>query len=241
MRLNGTVGSETSGLELTFTGEAVGQLPVAHRAAIGLEIDGVLWRCTLGNPASGSYATRRYVHKPMTRASDGTSGSTTTLFRSMGLLPGTRLVFEGTGHSATEVHAQARGWQRHLLREANGAERLQLRPDVVIGAPDQTPAIVLDTKWKSLDAGASTMQGVPVSDVYQLYAYAQRYGAAENVLVYPLAPGLEPRRYELLGTVGQSLSVRFFDLGGDLLREERQRVTALFDVAGATTNAARTT
>ena len=61
-------------------------------------------------------------------------------------------------------------------------ELFKLRPDVVIHAP--TGPIVLDTKWKNLDSKKDQLN-VAKSDIYQMLAYGQAYGAQRLVLLYP--------------------------------------------------------
>ena len=59
-------------------------------------------------------------------------------------------------------------------------ERLfALRPDIVVDGD-----IVIDTKWKQLKAGETTL-GVSQADVYQMLAYARAYRARRLVLLYP--------------------------------------------------------
>ena len=71
VELIGKLGSETNGFELSFAGDQCALLPHEHNAQIRLEVDNVVWNGTLGNPPSGNYAKRRYLHRTLTRASDG--------------------------------------------------------------------------------------------------------------------------------------------------------------------------
>ena len=83
--------------------------------------------------------------------------------------------------------AQVRG--EHLVRHAQ-ARWFRLQPDLLL---KQGPAtrMVLDTKWKLLDArtGSTTRgYGLAEADFYQLHAYGHAYlrGVGEMALVYPL-------------------------------------------------------
>ena len=93
------------------------------------------------------------------------------------------------------------------LATHKGAPCFQLRPDYVVehaGAPN----LVLDAKWKRIDASGSASgrsYGLTRADLYQLYAYGNKYLDAANgirtvVLVYPRTPefpeALEPFEYE---------------------------------------------
>ena len=72
---------------------------------------------------------------------------------------------------------------RHALEGPKGG-LFALRPDIVVDGD-----IVIDTKWKPLDAKSTTL-GVKESDVYQMLAYARAYDARRLVLLYPWHEGL---------------------------------------------------
>jgi 5-methylcytosine-specific restriction enzyme subunit McrC len=63
-----------------------------------------------------------------------------------------------------------------------------LRPDILV-RDRRKPTIIADTKWKRLDRNQPNL-GVSSADVYQMLAYANRYGTDSVVLVYPHHPGL---------------------------------------------------
>ncbi len=67
---------------------------------------------------------------------------------------------------------------RHALEEGPRGI-FGLKPDIVVDGD-----IVVDTKWKRLDAGKPNL-GVAQSDVYQMLAYARAYHARRLVLLYP--------------------------------------------------------
>lgn len=69
------------------------------------------------------------------------------------------------------------------------AQWFQLRPDMVISRQG-IDVLVLDTKWKLLDAGQDTSAGkyrLNQGDFYQLHAYGRSYLSGRGVvaLVYP--------------------------------------------------------
>jgi 5-methylcytosine-specific restriction enzyme subunit McrC len=89
-------------------------------------------------------------------------------------------------------------------------KRFKLRPDVVMvkaGKP-----VVVDTKWKLLSQTASNY-GISQADMYQMYAYAKKYGAELVTLLYPL-----PDKPPFPGTLafrshdGVQVEVRFVNL-----------------------------
>lgn len=76
---------------------------------------------------------------------------------------------------------------RHLARQ-DLEDCFQLRPDIVV-LDGPTPLVVLDTKWKRLKPAAS-YDGLSTADIYQMYAYAQRYAVRNVILLYPHHPEL---------------------------------------------------
>lgn len=106
-----------------------------------------------------------------------------------------------------------------LARSVSGTSCFQLRPDVVL-MDGSAANVVLDTKWKRLKTGAA-YDGLSTADIYQMYAYAQRYSVRNVVLLYPHHPELGPwqplrNTYSFLAsneTVGQQfMSVATIDL-----------------------------
>lgn len=75
------------------------------------------------------------------------------------------------------------GPSRFLAKRATGGNAFLLRPDIV-GQQAGDVAFIADTKWKRLKP-QDFREGVASADVYQMYAYATRYEAADVVLLYP--------------------------------------------------------
>jgi len=70
-----------------------------------------------------------------------------------------------------------------------------LKPDITVWKVDQAGAAsridrVVDAKWKRLNPAVPDY-GVDEADVYQLLAYAMRYGCSALELVYPMPDGLD--------------------------------------------------
>lgn len=65
-----------------------------------------------------------------------------------------------------------------------------LKPDIV-GRVAERPVWIIDTKWKELSQ-QEAKEGVSQTDMYQMYAYAQRYECPDVVLMYPHHAGLGP-------------------------------------------------
>lgn len=86
---------------------------------------------------------------------------------------------------ATQVRSQ------YLCRHLN-SELFQLQPDIKIYRSDEV--VILDTKWKLLDERISLNDkyGLGQQDLYQIFAYGQKYlqGRGELFLIYPLTTKL---------------------------------------------------
>lgn len=90
------------------------------------------------------------------------------------------------------LKTQARS--HHLVQHLE-QDWFQLRPDMLIRNGD-TNRLVLDTKWKLLDAlknNAREKYQLSQSDFYQLYAYGEHYlkGKGDVVLIYPKTDAFE--------------------------------------------------
>ncbi|MDQ5942949.1 MAG: 5-methylcytosine-specific restriction enzyme subunit McrC, partial [Pseudomonadota bacterium] len=84
------------------------------------------------------------------------------------------------------LKTQARS--HHLVRHRE-QDWFRLKPDLLVRDSDRD-LLVLDTKWKLLDAlkaNGTDKYGLSQSDFYQLHAYGQSYldGKGDVVLIYP--------------------------------------------------------
>ncbi|GHS98510.1 hypothetical protein FACS1894108_06780 [Planctomycetales bacterium] len=64
-------------------------------------------------------------------------------------------------------------------------KRFKLRPDIVLESGVKSP-VIMDTKWKLLTNDEKNNHGISPADMYQMYAYHKKYGAARVCLLYPL-------------------------------------------------------
>ncbi|MCA9065689.1 MAG: hypothetical protein KDA96_21620, partial [Planctomycetaceae bacterium] len=132
------------------------------------------------------------------------------------------------GFNRTAVHLQAHNRRKWLLRDQHGNGRFRLKPDIVIDG-HQGPAIIVDTKWKRLLRDMEdSKNGVSSADIYQLYAYAQRYNSPQNVLLYPRLSGVTAKTYRPDGAErGCRLRTAFVDLSFDLRSDPRRLIAEL--------------
>lgn len=83
------------------------------------------------------------------------------------------------------------GPQRYLTYdETTEREAFAMKPDVV-GLKGNDAAWIIDTKWKELSK-EDAKEGVAQGDMYQMYAYSNRYACSDVVLLYPHHEGLGP-------------------------------------------------
>ena len=136
------------------------------------------------------------------------------------------------GLERSHIHIQARGQGRWLLQDVSGHGRFQLRPDIVLTRPDGSVQTIIDTKWKRLKADIEdTRNGVLQADLYQMYAYANRYKCQNNALLFPWVPGASPKRYLIDGTRERGIGVEFIDMGTDM-RKPEGRAKLMAEIAG---------
>lgn len=113
------------------------------------------------------------------------------------------------------AHVQARGRTRFLLR-AGDRGVLRLQPDLLLERPDGK-LVVVDTKWKRLLPGRER-SSLSREDLYQLYAYTQRFDAARSILLFPHVDGVRQDGFDVLAAgdapSGARLDVRFALLRG---------------------------
>ncbi len=129
---------------------------------------------------------------------------------------------------------QAEGVALPLARRDDREPAFRLRPDLLLCAGDRSHPLLLDTKYKRLDAAARNL-GIAVADFHQLFAYAQRYRCPRALLLYPQAAGDAPlRAFFTLPERAGRIEVATLDLRRDLtgaegrqgLRDELRHVLA---------------
>ena len=108
----------------------------------------------------------------------------------------------------------------YLAAEATTRKKaFLLRPDIRVRHRRKS-MVVADTKWKRLDPRQSNF-GVSQSDVYQVLAYANRYGTYLAVLIYPHHPALGipglQREFLIRGASSQNVSIRVATLDLSML------------------------
>ncbi|HBN75941.1 MAG TPA: hypothetical protein DD473_09005 [Planctomycetaceae bacterium] len=125
--------------------------------------------------------------------------------RSLGLLP-------------RQVHLQAKSKRRWLLRDAFDQGKFRLCPDILAEKAARETQWILDTKWKRLKPKTQdSKNGVSTSDMYQMFAYSQRYESRDNILLYPNVPDVSPTEYFVDDTNQKTrIRIELIDLNYDL-------------------------
>lgn len=110
--------------------------------------------------------------------------------------------------------------RHHLIENHQDRSIFQLRPDIVMSKNDAwfNKTIVLDTKWKLIDeTDRKKKYNISQSDMYQLFAYAEKYWCQDVFLIYPktahFTKNLAPFEYR---QGKQTLHVIWFDLQDDI-------------------------
>ncbi|WP_404335111.1 McrC family protein [Planococcus rifietoensis] len=65
-------------------------------------------------------------------------------------------------------------------------KQFAIRPDIILRNEVEKRTIIIDTKWKLLKNTPSSNYGISQADMYQMYAYAKKYGTDEIWLLYPM-------------------------------------------------------
>ena len=92
-----------------------------------------------------------------------------------------------------------------------------LKPDISIAHRNRPSELlhIIDTKYKILDSEQSKF-GISQADMYQMYAYANRYKTKHITLLYPLRNEQEIEEKTYLVEDECEISIRTIDLRGDL-------------------------
>ena len=111
-----------------------------------------------------------------------------------------------------KVSTQDRGY--YLFDEPS--KKFAIRPDIVITNKGDNRRVVLDTKWKLLNANSQINYGISQSDMYQMYAYDKKYKPESVILIYPYNESIEDSStvysYTAIEEVPVNVNAMFFDL-----------------------------
>ena len=121
-----------------------------------------------------------------------------------------------------KLYPQARQNRLPLFQNEKNRGELLLEPDMLFHHKQSQDNLIIDTKWKS--------GKVSSSDLYQLYAYTQRYCCGQSVLLYPFIPGAKQRDLHILDEKnlqsGRKVSIRFVNVNRDLYKEKERKLLA---------------
>lgn len=113
-------------------------------------------------------------------------------------------MLNGTGYT---LSAQDKTY--HLFDEP---KKFLMKPDIVIRHKELNRIFVMDTKWKVL-ADSKANFGISQADMYQMYAYQNKYHSENVTLLYPLTEKVEQNKdIEFHANDGTNIRIRFIDL-----------------------------
>lgn len=121
-----------------------------------------------------------------------------------------------------KLYPQARNNRRPLFQDEKLRGVLPLEPDILVHHRTRECNLVIDTKWKRRTSGSE--------DLYQLYAYTQRFGCVQSILLYPQV-SIDPKRdYYILDDrhqqSGRRVSIRFVNVNRNLYIEDERKALA---------------
>ena len=99
-------------------------------------------------------------------------------------------------------------------REDLGRDVFQMKPDIALLNHANEVVFIADAKWKLLNAEEAKL-GIAQPDLYQLQAYASRYGVSTLALYFPAQRGLqECHRLQIQGRLPCTVVVYAVDVAG---------------------------
>ena len=105
-----------------------------------------------------------------------------------------------------EVSAQD---EKYYLFDIN--KKFAIKPDIVCSKGNRI--IIMDTKWKRLNNIKAYHYGIDQTDLYQMYAYAKKYGSSEVWLLYPFNNvNVSQKELEFRSSDDFNVSVYFIDV-----------------------------
>ena len=105
-----------------------------------------------------------------------------------------------------EVSAQD---EKYYLFDIN--KKFAIKPDIVCSKGNRI--IIMDTKWKRLTNIKAYHYGIDQADLYQMYAYAKKYGSSEVWLLYPFNNvNISQKELEFRSSDDFNVSVYFIDV-----------------------------
>ncbi|MDA3055805.1 MULTISPECIES: McrC family protein [unclassified Campylobacter] len=107
-------------------------------------------------------------------------------------------------HSEFEIKTQ--NSSKYLLADNGGENLFKMRPDILAIKGENT--IILDTKWKIIK---SIKDDISQSDLYQIFAYAEKYKSQKNVLIYPKIGKKDDLKYFYKANK-KELQILFFEI-----------------------------
>lgn len=110
--------------------------------------------------------------------------------------------------AGTSYNLSAQDKTYHLFDEP---KKFLMKPDIVIRHKETQKIFIMDTKWKVL-ADSKANYGISQADMYQMYAYQNKYGSENITLLYPLTEKVEQNNIEFHSNDGMLIKIRFIDL-----------------------------
>lgn len=110
--------------------------------------------------------------------------------------------------AGTSYNLSAQDKTYHLFDEP---KKFLMKPDIVIRHKETQKIFIMDTKWKVL-ADSKANYGISQADMYQMYAYQNKYGSENVTLLYPLTEKVEQNNIEFHSNDGMLIKIRFIDL-----------------------------
>ena len=115
-------------------------------------------------------------------------------------------------HKEYGIKVKTQGPIKHFVEHSNNSKHgiFQMKPDISLMNLDNTVKSIIDTKYKILDSDRK--RGVSQPDLYQMYAYANKYNTSDITLLYPKKPDEEIEQDDFYIDKNCKIKIRDIDL-----------------------------
>lgn len=153
---------------------------------------------------------------------------------------------------APNYNVDAQNTRYFLVDRHNGKRMFHLRPDILVETDRENPeydCIIIDTKWKAIDANKPDKNYlIDMKDMYQLYAYGQKYRQGESqdlgfdvtpklVLLYPCSEKFSVKLPEFLyEDIKDKIGLKLFVVPFDLTESSNIYETQIHDIINLASN-----
>lgn len=118
-----------------------------------------------------------------------------------------------------------------LVYAEDGRRVFRLRPDIVFIKPNKTIPILIDTKYKLLNSQDKEL-GISQSDMYQMFAYSEKYSCNKVIMIYPDRGEVKEKTFTVEEGENRKIRINTVDIGIDLFKNKEALLGQLKKIFG---------